>query len=98
MNASVAIRLWSVFRSLKHIYVQAVDDSTGRTLAAASSLDREAGNHGGNVGAAKMVGVWIAEKLLGQGCDRVIFDRSGYIYHGRVKALAEAAREKGLRF
>jgi large subunit ribosomal protein L18 len=91
----------AVYRSLKHIYAQAVDDVEGRTVAAASSVDAEvraAGSYGGNVAAAKAVGEKIAERLLAAGCQQVVFDRGGYIYHGRVKALAEAARGKGLQF
>ena len=91
----------AVHRSLKHIYVQAVDDGQGRTLASASTVDtefRSGGAYGGNVQAAKAVGERIAERLLSAGVDRAVFDRGGYIYHGRVKALAEAARAKGLKF
>ncbi len=91
----------AVFRSLKHIYAQAVDDTQGQTLAQASSLDkdlRSASGYGGNVQAARDVGEKIAERLLAAGCQQVVFDRGGYIYHGRVKALAEAARGKGLKF
>ena len=91
----------SVFRSLKHIYAQAVDDTRGLTLAAASTVDPELKGQvaaGGNVNAAKAVGAAIAERLLAGGCTKVVFDRSGYLYHGRVKALAEAARAKGLQF
>ncbi|MFQ5720056.1 MAG: 50S ribosomal protein L18 [Acidobacteriota bacterium] len=91
-----------VFRSLKNIYAQAVDDSTGRTMVAASSLDANGGSsphmYGGNIAAARAVGEKIAADLLAQGLTSVVFDRSGYIYHGRVKALAEAVREKGLKF
>ena len=91
----------SVFRSLKHIYAQAVDDSTGKTLASASTLSvktRTQCDYGGNVAAARIVGEKIAEQLLAAGLSEVVFDRSGYIYHGRIKALAEAARKKGLKF
>ncbi len=91
----------AVFRSLKHIYAQAVDDTQGQTLAQASSLDkdlRSASGYGGNVQAARDVGEKIAERLLAAGCQQVVFDRGGYIYHGRVKALAEAARGKGLKY
>ena len=97
----------AVFKSGRHIYVQAIDDSGGRTIAAASTLDegvaagpaagsRTAG--GGNIAAAKKVGAVIAERLKAIGCEAVVFDRGGYLYHGRVKALADAAREAGLRF
>ncbi len=91
----------AVFRSLKHMYAQAVDDRHGRTLACASTLDRELRGKlrtGGNLDAARAVGALIAERLKGMGIDTVVFDRGGYLYHGRVKALAEAAREAGLRF
>jgi large subunit ribosomal protein L18 len=90
----------AVFRSLKQIYVQAIDDTTGQTLVSASSLEkamREAGK-GGNVDAAKQVGASIAKRLQEKGIDQVVFDRGGFIYHGRVKALADAAREAGLKF
>jgi large subunit ribosomal protein L18 len=91
----------SVFRSLKHISVQAIDDATGRTIVSASTLDPEVKGQaarGGNVAAARVVGAVLAARLLAAGRDSVVFDRSGYIYHGRVKALAEAARAKGLKF
>jgi large subunit ribosomal protein L18 len=89
-----------IFRSLKHTYAQIVDDLAGRTLAAAStlSMDGKKLDQGGNVAAAKRVGKAIAEKALTQGIQSVVFDRGGYLYHGRVKALAEAAREAGLKF
>jgi large subunit ribosomal protein L18 len=91
----------SVFRSLKHIYAQVIDDLTGRTLAAASTADKRVRaqvSYGGNVAAAKMVGQAIAERARAAGVSQVVFDRGGYQYHGRVKALAEAAREAGLKF
>jgi len=91
----------AVFRSLKHIYAQVIDDRTGRTLAAASSLDTETRKQvkgGGNVAAAKVVGKAIAARARGAGIEQVVFDRGGYNYHGRVQALAEAAREAGLKF
>ncbi len=90
----------AVFRSAKHIYAQAVDDAAGRTVAVASSLDKDlkAQGYGGNVEAAQRVGKAIAERLLAKGCETVVFDRGGFLYHGRVKALAEAARSKGLKF
>jgi large subunit ribosomal protein L18 len=89
-----------VFRSNKHIYAQIVDDSKGKTLVAASSLDAEAkgGKGGGNIAAAKTVGKIMAQRAQQKGIQAVLFDRGGYIYHGRVKALAEAAREAGLKF
>ena len=91
----------AVFRSLKHIYAQVVDDESGRTLVAASTLEKsiqEALKSTGDQEAAKAVGKQIAEKALAKGITAVVFDRGGHIYHGRVKALAEAAREAGLKF
>jgi large subunit ribosomal protein L18 len=91
----------NVFRSLRHIYVQVVDDVRGHTLVAVSSLDqdvRQTLQTGGNVAAAKVVGQILAKRALAAGISRVVFDRGGYAYHGRVKALAEAAREAGLKF
>ncbi len=90
-----------VFRSLHHIYAQVVDDRTGRTLVSASSLDKETRTQlkgGGNVAAAKVVGKAIAERARAAGIEHVVFDRGGYKYHGRIQALAEAAREAGLKF
>jgi len=90
-----------VFRSVKHIYAQVVDDERGVTVAAAGSLSpelRDTLRTGGNVAAAKAVGELIARKAKAGGIATVVFDRGGYIYHGRVKALAEAAREAGLKF
>ena len=91
----------SVFRSSRHIYAQVIDDEAGKTLAAASTLDKDlrtALKTGANVDAAKAVGKLIAERAKAAGIDKVVFDRGGYIYHGRVKALADAAREGGLDF
>jgi large subunit ribosomal protein L18 len=91
----------NVFRSLQHIYAQAIEDTTGRTLVSASTLSPELKgslSSKGNVEAAKKVGELIAKKCLGKGIQKVVFDRSGYLYHGRVKALAEAARTGGLIF
>jgi large subunit ribosomal protein L18 len=91
----------TVYRSLNHIYVQAIDDASGRTLASASSVDkalRASIKNGGNIAAAKSVGAAIAERLKSKGLVEVVFDRGGYLYHGRVKALADAARENGLKF
>lgn len=91
----------NVFRSLGHIYAQIVDDARGHTLASASSLDKEVRKtlkSGGNVAAAKTVGQILAARAKAAGVSRVVFDRGGYAYHGRVKALAEAAREGGLQF
>lgn len=88
-----------VFRSLKNIYAQIIDDTKGITLVAASSLDAEMKEvYGGNKDAAKKVGELIAKKALEKGIDTVVFDRGGYIYHGRVQELAEGAREAGLKF
>ncbi|QQE74694.1 50S ribosomal protein L18 [Brevibacillus composti] len=89
----------NVFRSSKHIYAQVIDDATGTTLAQASSLDKELGlKNGANVEAAAAVGTLIAKRAQEKGLNDVVFDRGGYIYHGRIKALAEAAREAGLQF
>ena len=88
----------NVFRSLKHIYAQVIDDEKGMTLAAASTLEKEFEGTGGNIAAAKAVGAAIAKKALAKGISEVVFDRGGYIYHGRVAALAQAAREGGLKF
>jgi large subunit ribosomal protein L18 len=91
----------TVFRSLKHIYAQAVDDAAGRTLVSASTLDPEVRKriaHGGNLAAAQIVGEVVAERLKGKGVEAVRFDRAGYLYHGRVKAIADAARKSGLEF
>lgn len=91
----------NVYRSLKHIYAQVIDDHNGKTLAAASSADKELKGKvatGGNIAAAKSVGLLIAQRAAGKGVKTVVFDRGGYLYHGRVKALADAAREGGLEF
>jgi large subunit ribosomal protein L18 len=91
----------AVFRSQAHIYAQVVDDDAGRTLAAASSLDKDLrakSKRGGNVAAAKDVGALIASRAREKGIGAVVFDRGGFQYHGRIKALAEAAREAGLKF
>lgn len=88
----------NVFRSLKHIYAQVIDDEQGKTLVAASSLEKDFQGSGGNIAAAKAVGEAIAKKALAKGISEVVFDRGGYIYHGRVAALAQAAREGGLKF
>jgi large subunit ribosomal protein L18 len=90
-----------VYRSLSHMYAQLVDDHSGKTLVSASTLESEVydnKNKAGNVDAAKKVGKAIAERAKAKGIEAVVFDRGGYIYHGRVKALAEAARESGLKF
>ena len=94
----------TVFRSVEHIYVQAVDDATGTTVASASSVDPATiaaltdGAKGGNIKGAKQVGTLIAERLAAKGIKQVVFDRSGFLYHGRVRAVAEAARAAGLEF
>lgn len=88
----------SVFRSLNNISVQVIDDSTATTIASASTLDKEVKTKASNVESAKEVGTLIAKKLLEKDIKTVVFDRNGYVYHGRVKALAEAAREAGLEF
>ena len=90
-----------VFRSARHIVAQVIDDRAGKTLASAGSLDTEVRKQikgGGNVAAAKIVGKVIAERARAAGVERVVFDRGGYQYHGRIQALAEAAREAGLKF
>ncbi len=89
----------AVFRSLKHIYAQVIDDTTGKTLVSASSHEKDSPvKSGGNVDGAKDVGKLIAERAAAKGIKTVVYDRGGYIYHGRVKALADAAREAGLEF
>ena len=89
----------AVYRSLNHIYAQVIDDRKGATLVAASTVEGGKGKTtGGNVAAAKDVGRRIAERAKEKGIDKVVFDRGGYLYHGRVKALADAAREAGLQF
>jgi large subunit ribosomal protein L18 len=87
----------AVFRSVKHIYAQVIDDTKGHTIAAASSAEKNAKN-GGNIAGAKTVGKTVAERAKDKGVKSVVFDRGGYLYHGRVKALADAAREAGLQF
>ena len=91
----------NVFRSLKHIYAQIINDETGTTLVSASTMDKEISatmDFGGNVNAAAIVGKLVAERALAKGISKVVFDRGGYLYHGRVAALAAAAREAGLEF
>ena len=99
MGTSERPRL-NVYRSLKHIYVQVIDDLQGVTLVAASSAEggKRSPTSGGNLAAAKAVGKTVAERAKAKGISKVVFDRGGYIYHGRVKALADAARESGLQF
>ncbi len=91
----------NVYRSLEHIYAQLIDDSRGKTIASASSLDQEVRKElkgGGNMAAARVIGRILGERAKARGVTEVVFDRGGYKYHGRVKALAEAAREAGLKF
>jgi large subunit ribosomal protein L18 len=89
----------TVFRSSKHIYAQVIDDLKGATVAAASSLEKDMrAKTGANVEAAKAVGKLLAQRAIEKGVDSVVFDRGGYLYHGRIKALADAAREGGLKF
>jgi large subunit ribosomal protein L18 len=95
-GSSVRPRL-AVYRSLNHIYAQVVDDQLGQTIVSASSIEKDLrGTTGGNIEAARRVGKAIAERALNKGVDSVVFDRGGYLYHGRVKALTDAAREAGL--
>ena len=88
----------NVFRSGTNIYAQIIDDVNGVTLASASSLDKAIEGYGGNIAAATAVGKLVAERAKAKGIETVVFDRGGYLYHGRVKALAEGAREGGLQF
>ena len=88
----------AVFRSVAHIYAQVIDDAKGATLVSASSVDKGGRTNGGNVAAAKTIGKLVAERAKEKGIKKVVFDRGGYQYHGRVKALADAAREAGLEF
>ena len=87
-----------VFRSNTHIYAQVIDDVSGRTLVAAGSNEKDFGMYGGNCEAAKKVGLAVADRAKPAGIETVVFDRGGYVYHGRVQALAEGAREGGLQF
>ncbi|ANE46797.1 50S ribosomal protein L18 [Paenibacillus swuensis] len=89
----------NIYRSSKHMYAQIIDDVRGVTIASASTVDKEVDiSNGGNVEAARQVGALIAKRAKDAGLDRVVFDRGGYLYHGRVQALADAAREAGLEF
>ena len=91
----------NVFRSLNHIYAQIINDETGMTLVSASTMDKEVSatlTYGGNINAAQVVGKLVAERAVAKGISKVVFDRGGYLYHGRVAALAAAAREAGLEF
>ncbi len=90
-----------MFRSVAHIYAQVIDDTEGKTLVSASSVDKagkDTAKSGGNVSAAKAIGKLVAERAKEKGIKKVVFDRGGYQYHGRIKALADAAREAGLEF
>ena len=87
-----------VFRSLSNIYAQVIDDTCGKTLVSASSVEKDFGMYGGNKEAAKKVGELVAKRAAEKGIEEVVFDRGGYIFHGRVKELADAAREAGLKF
>ncbi len=90
-----------VFRSLKNMYAQIIDDAQGKTLVTASTVEKDVRGdlkHAGNIQASKLVGKAIAERAIARGIGTVVFDRGGYLYHGRVKAVAEAARESGLKF
>ncbi len=98
INGTAECPRLNVFRSSQHIYAQIIDDVKGVTLAAASSTEKGFDGYGGNVDAAKKVGLMIAEKAKAAGITDVVFDRGGYVYHGRVAALAEGAREGGLNF
>ena len=101
VRGSAARPRLAVFRSNRYIYAQVIDDDAGRTLCAASSLDKDvrgASKKGGNVAAAKNVGSLIAARAKDKGIAAVVFDRGGFQYHGRIKALADAARESGLKF
>lgn len=88
----------AVFRSAKNIYAQLIDDKNGVTLAAASTMDKDFNGFGGNIAAAKQVGLAVAERAKAAGIEEVVFDRGGFVYHGRVQALADGAREGGLKF
>lgn len=88
----------AVFRSVNHIYAQVIDDAQGHTLVAAASTEKDLRGKGGNLEGAKLIGRTVAERAKEKGIRKVVFDRGGYLYHGRVKALADAAREAGLEF
>lgn len=88
----------AIFRSVAHIYAQVIDDSKGVTLVSASSVDKGGRTNGGNVAAAKAIGTLVAQRAKEKGVSKVVFDRGGYAFHGRVKALADAARAAGLEF
>ena len=97
VKGSTARPRLAVYRSLNHIYAQVIDDQNGQTLVSASTIEKDLrGNTGGNVDAARRIGQAIAERALAKGIEQVVFDRGGYLYHGRVKALTDAARAAGL--
>ncbi len=98
LAGTVARPRLAVFRSVAHIYAQVIDDASGATLVSASSVDKANKTKGGNLAAAKTIGKLVAERAKEKGITAVVFDRGGYQYHGRVKALAEAARAAGLEF
>lgn len=98
ISGTVATPRLCVYRSLKNIYVQIIDDVAGKTLVSASTLEKGFDGYGGNKEAAKKLGAVIAERAKANGIEEVVFDRGGYLYHGRVKELAESAREGGLKF
>ena len=98
VSGTAACPRLNVFRSAKHIYAQVIDDATGTTLCAASSMTKGCEGNGGNVEGAKKVGAMIADLCKEKGIEEVVFDRGGYVYHGRVAALADGAREGGLKF
>jgi large subunit ribosomal protein L18 len=99
MEGTAARPRLAVFRSLNHIYVQVIDDASGKTLAAASSVEKELrGSKGTKTDEAKAIGRLVAERAKSAGVERVVFDRAGFRYHGRIKSLADAAREAGLEF
>lgn len=97
ISGTTACPRLDVFRSAKHIYAQIIDDTTGTTLVSASSMDKDFTGNGGDIEGAMAVGKKIAEKALAKDIKQVVFDRGGFVYHGRVKALAEGAREGGLQ-
>jgi large subunit ribosomal protein L18 len=99
MEGTAARPRLAVFRSLNHIYAQVIDDASGKTLAAASSVEKELrGSKGTKIDEAKVIGKLVAERAKSAGVERVVFDRAGFRYHGRIKSLADAAREAGLEF
>lgn len=98
VSGTAACPRLNVFRSAKHIYAQVIDDVNGTTLCAASSMEKGFEGNGGNVEGAKKVGEMLASACKEKGIEEVVFDRGGYVYHGRVQALAEGAREGGLKF